>query len=221
MKRWVAGLLTAVFVAGCSSIPFQETTHVSMGSAEPGAIVEHFKGSIPESFQMLSTVVFQYNWDKLSGIGYIDINTREKVFTVVCINPMGFKLFELSGDKDGVVSHHALEELAKKGNVGAAVGEDIKRIYFDLVPSPEAEVIKKKYQIVFRQPFGVGIIEYIFAGADGYLIEKSYYEEGTRIWQVSFYEYLQKNGKAYPGGIVLKNCKYGYSLIIKQKEILN
>ena len=218
VKQLVSGFFIA-FIAGCSSIPFQETARVSLESADPGALLERFRNNSPESFRLLTTVVFQYNLDKLSGIGYMDINTREKAFTVACINAMGVKLFELSGDKDGTVSHFTLEELNKKGDFAAVIGEDIKRIYFDSAPSSGAKINRKKFKIIFDQPYGPGIMEYVFAGADGNMAEKKYYEDNILIWRVSFYEYRQKDGKIYPGGIILNNYKYGYSLTVRLKEI--
>lgn len=218
VKQLVSGFFIA-FIAGCSSIPFQETARVSLESSDPGALLERFRNNSPESFRLLTTVVFQYNLDKLSGIGYMDINTREKAFTVACINAMGVKLFELSGNKDGTVSHFTLEELNKKGDFAAVIGEDIKRIYFDSAPSSGAKINRKKFKIIFDQPYGPGIMEYVFAGAGGNMVEKNYYEDNTLIWRVSFYEYRQKDGKIYPGGIILNNYKYGYSLTVRLKEI--
>ncbi len=72
-----------------------------------------------------------------------------------------------------------------------------------------------------RQPWGSGIVEYIFAGADGYLVEKNYYEKDILNWRVSYYEYRQKDGKIYPRGIILKNYKYRYSLTVRLKEIID
>lgn len=219
VKQLISGFFTMIFIAGCSSIPFQETAHVSLESADPRAIMERFREGGPESFRLLTTVVFQYNWNKLSGIGYVDINTKEKTFTIVCINPMGVKLFELSGDKDSIISHFVLEELSKQGNFASAVGEDIKRIYFDLIPSIDAKIERGKYKFIFREPYRQGTMEYVFAGADGNMVEKNYYEDNILIWRVSYYEYQQKDGKIYPGGIILRNYKYGYSLTVRLKEI--
>ena len=219
MKRFASGLLVAILVAGCTSIPFQETSFVSMESVDPQAVLKSFSDRSLERFQLLNTIVFQYRFNQFMALGYIDINTNEKSFMVTSINPMGVKLFELSGDKDGVVSHFVMPELAKRGDVAAFVGMDIKRIYFDLIPSPEAKIEKKKFKIIFRQSFGLGIMEYVFAGVNGNLIEKKYYENDTLIWRVSYYEYLQDKGKLYPKGIVFKSYKYGYSLIVKLKEI--
>ena len=212
-------MLAAILVAGCAGIPFQETSFVSMESVDPQAVLESFRDSSPERFQLLNTIVFQYRFNQFMALGYIDVNTNEKSFRVTSMNPMGVKLFELSGDKESVVSHFVMPELAKRGDVAAFIGMDIKRIYFDLIPSSEAKIEKKKFKIIFRQSSGPGIMEYVFAGVNGNLIEKKYYEDDTLIWQISYYEYQQDKGKLYPRGIVFKSFKYGYSLIVKLKEI--
>ncbi len=101
------------------------------------------------------------------------------------------------------------------------VGEDIRRIYFDLLPppgdpvQPDAQVTKRRYEVVFRQ----GELEYVFAGTGGYLVQKSCYNGFRLLWRVSYYEYQEKDGKIYPRGIILDNRKYGYRLIADLKEI--
>lgn len=221
MRNWIAAFLSVVFLSGCSSIPFQKTAHIPLGPEDPLIIMEQFSNNLPEHFQLINTIVFEYNWNTFSCIGYIDINTREDRFTVVCINPLGIKLFEISGDKDGIDQHFALEGFARKGDFADLVGEDIKRIYFNLVPTTKAEIKKKKYQVISRQLLSSGSMEYIFAGEDGYLVEKSYYNDNALIWRVSYYEYRQKDGKIYPGGIILKNYKYQYGLTVRLKEIID
>lgn len=219
MKLLAVIFIVLVCIVGCSSIPFQKTLYVPMESVDPWALVEQFRDSSPEKFMLINTIVFGYNWNKFSALGYIKVDAGEKTFAVVCINPMGVKLFELTGDKDKIDSHFVMEQFLKKGNFAGTVGEDIRRIYFGLAPSSRALVNKKKLKIVFSEPAGAGILEYIFAGPAGLLVEKNYYEDGILNWRVSYYEYLQKDGKNYPSGIILENYRFGYSLTIKLKEI--
>ena len=219
MKQLPTILILFRGLSGCTSIPFQKTSYVPIDFVDPWTIVGQFRNNSPENFQLVNTIIFQYSWNKFSGIGYIKGNIREKTFTVVCINPIGIKLFELSGNKYKVDSHFVLEQFSKKGDFAKAVGDDIRRIYFDTVPSSGAKIKKKKFQIVFTELLETGIVEYIFAGPGGYLVEKNYYEEGILNWKVSYYEYQQNNEKIYPAGIILKNYKYGYTLTIKLKEI--
>lgn len=219
MKRLFLIFIVLICVVGCSGIPFQKTLYVSMPSVNPWSLVEEFRKTSPDNFRIINTIVFKYNWNKFSAIGYIDVNAGEKTFKAVCINPMGVKLFELTGDREKIDSHFVMEQFSGKGNFAGTVGEDIRRIYFDLTPSAGAVVNKKKTKIVFSEPAGSGILEYTFAGSAGLLVEKNYYEDGILNRRVSYYEYRQKDDKFYPAGIILKNYKYGYSLTIKLKEI--
>lgn len=221
MRNLQAILIFLICLTGCSSIPFQKTTYVPLDRVEPWSLVERFKNNSPENFRQINTIVFEFNWNKMSAIGYIDVNTKKQTFTVVGINHLGIKLFELSGDRNRIETYFLIEQFSEKGNFTDAVGEDIRRIYFDLIPSSEAKVKKKRHRIKFSEPFDVGVIEYTFAGTGGYLIEKDYYEEGILNWTVSYYEYQQKCEKVYPSGIILKNYKYGYTLTIRLKEVLD
>ena len=219
MTQWIKAGIVFVCLYGCSSVPFQKTVYAPLSAEDPWMLVEHFNEASPVSFQIMNTIVFEYNWNKFSGIGYIYVDTAEKAFRAVCMNPMGVKIFELSGDKGGIVPHFMLEQFSKKGNFAGTVGEDIRRIYFDLTPSLMAHVKKKKYEIIFRESAGAGVMEYIYAGAGGYLVEKNYYEENALNWGVSYYEYEQRDGLIYPRGIILNNYKYGYSLTVRLKEV--
>ena len=55
--------------------------------------------------------------------------------------------------------------------------------------------------------------------SDGVLVEKRYYENGRKIWTVSYYEYRRENGKLYPDGIILEHHEYGYRLVVRLREI--
>jgi hypothetical protein len=204
-----------VLLAGCSGIPFRETPLVPMAGTDPTNVVERFKADSPDAFQLLNTIVFEYRWRKFSGLGMVGVDTKDRTFVIACINQMGVKLFELTGDREGAVTGFVMPELAKQGNFAEVVGEDIKRIYFDLLPSPQATIEREKY----RQGSGTGLLEYVFAGPEGNLLEKNYYEDGFAVWTISYYEYTRNKGKLYPAGTILKNAKYGYSLMVKLKEI--
>lgn len=213
-------LLTAILLAaGCTHIPFQETERVPIESADPKSVVEQFKAHSPESFQLLNSVVFEYSWKTFMGVGYIDVNRQNSLFKVVCLNPMGVQLFELSGDRDTIVTHSALPALMQYGDLPTAVGTDIRRIYFDLIPSDKAHVWRSSYAINFRQPYGSGVMEYKFAGKGQELVDKVYFENDEIVWRISYYEYREQNGKHFPQGIIMINYRHGYQLTVRQKEL--
>ena len=83
-------------------------------------------------------------------------------------------------------------------------------------PAPiSAEVKKTKDSIVFRETRDGKRIEYVFGGAEGLLLEKRC---GRR--RIRYYEYAEKAGKRFPGGIILENRKYHYRLVLRLKEVL-
>jgi hypothetical protein len=221
MKNLFIVILIAILAAGCAKIPFQEADRTPLDDRDPLTIIEHFQAGIPASFQLLTTVVFEYNGRTFSGIGTVEINTHDRTFRVACLNPMGVKLFEISGSAHAVTDHYVIAAIAQYGDVGTVAGNDIRRIYFDLTPSPNATVWKRKYQYVYRQYSGAGYLEYVFAGVDGNLIEKRYYEDHLPVWSASYYEYREQKGKRYPRGIVFINYQYGYRLIVRQKELVS
>ena len=51
------------------------------------------------------------------------------------------------------------------------------------------------------------------------LIEKRYYEKNRLLWSIFYYEYRQDHGKLYPGGIILRNYRFGYNLVVRLKEV--
>ena len=204
---------------GCAAVPFQRTSYVPLGSVDPQLMRREFESSQPDSFKIINSIVFKYKWRSFSALGYLDVNRGLKIFSVSCLNPMGIKLFELSGDKDAVRTNYVLKELLSKGDLPQVAGDDIRRIYFGNVPSGEAKAQKEKRRVVFSEPSGSGVIKYIFAGSPTMLVEKKYYEKTRLIWSVSYYEYRQERGKYYPSGIMLKNSRFGYSLIVRLKEV--
>lgn len=219
MRHVIIASLIALYSVGCSSIPFKSVTCVSLEAVDPATTREQFALSLPSNFQLVNTISFQYRHKSLSAIGYSAVDTEKKSFSVTAVNPMGITLFALTGDADHAEFNFVLAEFNRQADFAGAIADDIRRIYFDLVPAPKAEVQKRKYEIVFRQPSARGSLEYIFAGADNVLIEKHYYEKKRRVWSVFYYEYLQKNEKLYPAGIILKHHKYKYKLILRLKEI--
>jgi hypothetical protein len=218
MKRSL--ILLAMLVAGCAGAPpFPEASLVPLGNADPQAVVERFKSGNADTFQLLNTIVFEYTWFTFAGIGYLDVNATDQSYKVACMNHMGVKLLEITGNRDGILSQFAIGPLAEKGDIGHAVGDDIVRVYFDLIPSAQAHITQKKDRIVFRQQSGAGALQYVFAGEPTDLRTKTYYEDDQAVWRVSYYDYQLQEGKHFPMGIVLQNYRYGYRLIVRQKEI--
>ena len=216
LKYITAGLYILCLTC-CASIPFQKTALVPVELFDPTDVRQQFAGSLPSEFQLVNTIEFMYKRRSIpSAIGYIAANIKNKSFTVVGINPIGgCTLFELSMEKDRVDCRFAIEEFTRHGDFANVVADNIKKAYFDCIPAADADVFKKKYTIIFRQPKASGTMEYVFAGADKVLIEKNYYENNRKVWSVFYYEYQKVNEKLYPAGIIIKHYQYLYVSSVK------
>ncbi len=200
-------------------IPVQEATSEAEKPVEPYVVVERFRSAIPETFQLLNTVVFEYNGRKFLGLGTLEIDAKKHIFNVACLNPMGVKLFELAGNDRTVTTRYAIGVLLQYGDIAAAVSNDIRRIYFNLFPSSTASVWKRRHYIHFSQVWDAGSVEYVFSGPRWDLAEKRYYEDHVIAWQVSYNGYREFKGKRFPQDIVLVNYQYGYRLTVHHKEL--
>ena len=216
-------LILILFLFCCwacsSSVPFKKIDLVSVNKVNPESVRELFKKSLPLKFKVVNSIVFKYKHQSFSSIGYTTVDLNKKTFKVAGINPMGFKLFELTGDNQNVDCVFAVKEFSRHGDFANAVGDDIRKIYFNRVPSSEAKVCKNKNKIIFIQPSKAGTLEYVFGGAEKVLTEKRFYNQKRLIWSVYYFEYKKENNMLYPAGIILKHHKYSYQLVVRLMEI--
>ena len=212
-------LLFLLAVSGCRSIPFKDIDYVALNDVNPDNLRLEFKTLLAQKLEVINSIVFEYKWHSFSALGYTRLDLENNTFEVSCINPVGIKLFELTGNRNEVKPTFVLKELLQRGDLPRAVGEDIRRIYFDLVPTAQAKIKKEKYRIIFSQPSGSGQMEYIFAGPQHWLIEKHYSEKKRKLWSVFYYDYLLDKGRLYPQNMILKHNYFGYNLIIRLKEV--
>jgi hypothetical protein len=213
--------LVILSAIGCRGVPFREEALVPLVGVDPETVRERFALALPTAFRIVNTVTFEFRGHSLAVIGYTQVDTSKRTFTVIGLHPAaGFKLFEVSGDSQSAEASYAVAALAEQGDLARAIGDDTRRMYFDRLPSPDAAVSREKYRILFRQPEGDGELEFVFAGSEGALVEKRYYENGGMVWSVSYYEYRSENGKLFPGGIVFDHHEYRYRLLVRLREIL-
>jgi len=218
-KHFIIPVIIFLHLTGCAGIPFQKAGRVPIGKIEPSIVKEQFALMLPEKFRIINSMVFEYKGEAVSFIGYSDVDTLEKTFTVVGLNQIGIKLFELTGNNDKTELKFAIEEFTKRGNFAEAVAGDIKKIYFNRLPEAGTKASREKYEIVFARNENGATIEHVFAGAGNLLVEKRCTVDNIALWSVYYYEYRIENGKLYPAGIVLENHKYDYRLILRLKEI--
>jgi len=218
MKQRVPMAVLLLALTGCLQVPFPESALVLIGSEDAQRIVERFQAGMPDSFQLLNTIVFEYNSRKFSLIGSIEVDRRNGLFRAMCMNPMGVKLFELTGDRTTVTNEYTIAAFSRYGDITTVIGNDIRRIYFDLAPSSAAVVWRGTNTVRFRQHSGAGSLEYVFSGGAGDLLAKNFYDDNGIVWQVRYYDYREQSGKRMPHGILFVHYEFGYHLTVREKE---
>lgn len=219
MYKCIVLTLIILSSAGCATIPFQKINYVPLEGISPQMVRAKFAEKLPQRFELMNSTVFAYRHMKFSCLGPTRVDAKNQSFTVVGLNHVGVKLFEMSFNNELIDSKYVFPELTKHGDFAKAVCEDIKRIYLDRVPPVESNVIMEKYKLIFCAPEKNGFLEFVFAGKDNLLIEKHYYMNGRKLWSVFYYEYIFKNGKLFPAGVVLRHYGYNYYLVVRLKEI--
>ncbi len=215
----IGSIVLILLLVACGKAPFESAPRVRLTEKDPGRIQAHFAETLPKQFQRIDTLTFQYGMRRMSAIGVTDVDMEAKTFTVVGLNPMGIKLFDLSGDMHTVNSRFVNPAFSQHKNFAVSIAEDIRRIYFRRVPAPSAETSVGKYRAVYQQNRGVGYLTHIFSGQIPRLTTKRFYQNNRLKWQVQYFGYIERNGYIHPAGIYLKNSHYNYRLTVQLKEI--
>ena len=101
-----------------------------------------------------------------------------------------------------------------------AVGQDLRRIYFDLTPSDRAKVIRKKDRFVFKQKNPDETVRFTFSGPRRLLTEKKISKGWKTRSIVRYFDYKEQGGRLYPQGIILYNKAFHYRMVLRVKEII-
>lgn len=218
MRLFTALLASLLLLSACAEAPLRKDEPLALPGNGPQATVEYFRVKTPDKFSGFNSIVFEIAGQKFLGMGFVEIDRKQRSFRVICLNPMGVKLFDLSGDDHGAVLNYAIEPLAQQGDIAAAVANDIRRAYLDLVPNAAATPRVDKQSITYGGGTPAGYVEHIFAKNEGNLVEKRLYDEQLISWSVAYSAYRENGGMRTPGNIVITDYKNGYQLTIREKE---
>jgi hypothetical protein len=215
----VIGIITILFLCACTRVAFESAPRVRLNEKNPERIRAHFANALPLQFQRVDTLTFQYGGRRMSAIGITDVDMEAESFKVVGLNPLGIKLFDLSGDMRTINSRFVAPAFSQHKNFAQSIAQDIRRIYFHRIPASSADVSVGKYQAVYQNKEGHERLTYIFSGEIPRLTSKQLCRNNNIQWRVQYFEYVKINNHIHPGKIYLKNHKYNYQLTIVLKEI--
>lgn len=216
---WLLALACAG-LAGCATAPFPAPEPFAVKGVAPEDIPARFEARLAPRFEQVNAVVFRFWGRELASMGMVSVDVPERSFAVVCLTPIGVKLFEVVCDRGRVEGRVALPELEKRGGeLAQAAGVDLARAYFDRSPPAGAPHRMRKGRLVFSVQDATGTTEYGYAWGDGRLAEKIRRERGRVVWRVDYREYREGAEGLEPSGLVIVNRRYGYRLVVSAREM--
>lgn len=212
---WILALATT----GCLHPAFPPPPSLPADLPDPAGIPARFASRLDPSFEQLQSTVFRFGFREIAALGYARVDRPARTFAVACFTPLGVKIFEVSGARGVIRGRFTLPDLESREDVVRAIGEDIQRAYFDLVPPAGAAMRRERGAVVFAAPGDGGVLEYRFAGPDGVLARKSFAAGGRTVWSVD-YDVRGPAGAAFdPDGIAITNHRFRYRVVIRRKPM--
>ena len=217
--RWLSALLLTMCIGGCAAEPFERPPLSMLNNPNPTAMRESVAHSLADQFTSDDTIVIDAPFHKMAILGVLQVDRPAGTFELVGLNPMGVELFHLSGDNSGTKIRSALPPLMEQQEVLLSIGQDIRRMYFDLVPQDAAAADPRSTFVRFTEKSPDGTIVYEMGGEPTVLLEKRLEGCLGAVWRVRYYRYAAaKDNGLYPRGIVMDNAHYHYRIIVKNRD---
>ncbi len=220
MKYYASTLMLGMtLLAGCASVPFAAVPTPLLHDPDPAAMRSAWSASLPTRFTTEDTVVIEFPGNSLAFLGFLRIDRATGTFEVQGMNHMGWLAFLISGGPRKTEVLRAAPPLAEQPKVLQSIAQDIRRMYFDLVPDQAARVRVGARSVRYTEDRPDAEIEFVMGGADGVLLEKRLTRWIWPVWRVKFYEYTPTLEGVFPRGIVLDNARFHYRIVVKNRSL--
>jgi hypothetical protein len=182
---------------------------------------------LPDKFESVHAVVFEYSphwwWPtlRMAALGYSTVDSAAHAYRVVCLTPMGIKLFEVFNTNGEARVNTLLPDSGERQQLIRAMSDDVAGLFFDLVPPPGATGTQHGERWVFTQPGASGRIAYTLTSATGLPEQKEIFEGRTRNKTVTFSRFEKLQGLQVPRTMTLEDHRHHYRLIFVLKEFKN
>ena len=222
-KAWLASALSALlaFIGGCAAEPITRAPLPLLNNPNPVDVRASFLHEMPNlRVTFDETVIIRAPFHKeLAVLAELVVDRPADRFELVGLTHVGVTLFKISGDVHGASVDFAVPQLLEHKNLLLALGLDIRRIYFDLVPNDAASVTLGKTLIRFSEKTSEGRLVYEFGGEPALLLEKHLDGFFGAIWRVEYFQYESSGEGLFPREIVMNNNQFHYQIIVKNRAI--
>jgi hypothetical protein len=211
-------LLCGLPSGGCAPAPFTRGPLPVLNNPDPQAMRDSFAHSIPRRFISDDTVLILAPFHKLAVLGVVRVDRVAGTFDLVGLNQLGVQLFAVGGDRTNSFVHFAIPPLDQHRDLLLAIAGDVRRMYFDLLPSPVARIELVRTFVRFNQRNPDGTLIFEMGGSPSILLEKRQAGFFGTIWRVQYFDYIAAPGGLYPRGIVMDNSRYLYRIVVKNRD---
>lgn len=209
-------VLLLFLIGGCAGEPYPQPPLPALDHPDPRAIRVDFASRLAPRFVTDDNVTLSAPFhDQFAVLGSLRIDRPAGTFQLVGLNPLGVQLFELSGDRKATTIHFAIPPLMEQQWILKSIGDDIRRIDFDVIPPADATVDIATKSIRYRRRTQKGTLVYTFGGNPAVLLEKRLDLWFGSAWRIRYGDYAGAAGLLYPRWIVMDNDRGHYRLILK------
>jgi hypothetical protein len=213
MRAAICCLLSLLFVACRTVMP--------PVAGDAGNMPALYEAALPLQFESQQTLVFAFRphwwWPsiRMTALGYSTVNRPLREYTVVCLSPLGMKLFDVARSNGEFRANFSIPLPGNRKTAGQALDADISDLFFDLTPPAGAIMIRRGRQVVFEGPDGAHRVDYVFSADSGQLLSKTRFDGWRRVNTIIFSDPRTEGGRTYPATAVLRNHRQGYTLTLK------
>jgi hypothetical protein len=211
-------LLLLSLMVGCAGEPFVRGPLPVLNNPDPQAMRENFARTVPQRFISDDTVIIHSPFHDLAVLGVVRVDRSAGTFDLVALNQLGVQLFAVGGDRNNSFVHFAIPPLDPHRDLLMSIADDVRRMYFDLLPSPAAKVDPRRTFVRFSERNHDGILIFEMGDNPSILLEKRQAGFFGTLWRVRYFDYSPAAGGLYPRGIVMDNSRFFYRIVVKNRD---
>lgn len=219
MQRLSAGLifLCLAVLGGCAPEPFQRRPLPELVHPDPAAMRRAFAQATPRRFTTEDTVTIDSLFQDTTILAYLRLDRDTRKFELLGLTPAGIQAFLLTGDGAKTHIRSAIGPLRERPQVLYGLAEDVRRIYFDLLPDDEATVDIRRTAVRFTSRTPKGTLGHEFGGEPAVLLSKQRSHWYGVEWRARYFHYEHRGAQCFPKGIVLDNHRLHYRIIVRNR----
>jgi len=218
MKQLAA--LMALLAAGCAGEPFSRPPLPDLKNPNPKTVREGFASRLPEATRATHKSTLHFPFMDMTVLDHVDAEQAKDAFSVQGYMGLGMMLYDIKGTRNSVTINSTVPQFEDYKFVLESIGHDLRHVYLDLTPGPNAKSVVWPKEIFFSQKTPEGTLCFEYAYDPPVLIEKRLSGLFGTVWKIRYYDYRTRaDGKIRPYGVVVDNSRYMYRIVLHGQDV--